>query len=152
MALALLGLAPVAGRAGQDGVRVLFDFEQDGEIAAISQGSQNVTFDLSQDDGVTSGKRCCRMTFKKGGDYCEVHFNGDRRQGWGDYDYFAMDVNNLGGDRTEITLEFWDALSKNYATRCGFVAQVVPGKQTISIPINHPKRNGKEQAHGRDQR
>jgi len=141
----VFGLAMLtSARAGQDGIRVLFDFEEDSDIAAISQGSQNAAFDLSQDDGVTSGKRCCRMTFKKGGDFSEVHFNGDKRQGWSDYDYFAMDVNNLGEDRTDLTLELWDALTKGYPTRCGLEAHVVPGKQTILIPINRAKRNGKE--------
>jgi hypothetical protein len=143
LGMALLGGA-LAGRAGQDNIRVLFDFETDGDIPAISQGAANVTFDLSQDDGVTSGKRCCRMTFKKGGDYCEIYFNGDKKQGWADYDYFAMDVNNLGDDRTSLTLELWDALSKNYPTRCGLDFQVLPGKQTVLIPINRAKRNGKE--------
>ena len=39
----------LAGRAGQEGVRVLFDFEQERDMADISQGANNVTFDLSQD-------------------------------------------------------------------------------------------------------
>ena len=143
LGVALLG-SVLTGRAAQDNIRGLFDFENDTDIAAISKGSQNATFDLSQDDGVTSGKRCCRMTFKKGGDYGEINLTGDNVKGWSGYDYFAMDVNNLGDDRTSLTLELWDAQSKDYATRCGLPFQVVPGKQTVLIPINRAKRNGKE--------
>ncbi|MGA2035362.1 MAG: hypothetical protein ABSG68_24200 [Thermoguttaceae bacterium] len=136
-------LAGSAAVASQRSVRVLFDFESEDELTAISTDSVNVVFDLSQDTGVTSGKRCCRMTFRKGDEYAEIYFKGDKKEGWQDYDYFAMDVFVPGDERTGLTLEFHDARSKNFATRCSMDVEVVPGQQTVLIPINRPKRNGK---------
>ena len=144
----MLVLAWALTAAAQDkNVRVLYDFEDAAETQAIAVDAQGVAFDRAQDNGVTSGKYCCRMSFQKGGGYSEVYFTGDRKQGWQDYDYFAMDVTVPGNDRTDMTLEFFDSLSKNYQSRCSLSATVVPGKQTVLIPINRAKRNSKE---GRD--
>jgi hypothetical protein len=147
----MLGLATamLAGMASAQapGTRVLFDFEDPVEIQAIAAGSQNTSFDRSQDNAF-SGRYSCRMTFRKGGDYAELCFSGDRKQGWQNYDYFAMDIFVPGQDRTGMTLEFMDAQSKNYATRCSIEGNlVVPGRQTLLIPITRLKRNNKE---GRD--
>lgn len=144
--LAFCGWTTSAARAAaaEGDIRVLFDFESADDIKAIAAESTNSTFDLSQDEGVTSGKQCCRATFKKGGDYSEIYFSGDKKQGWEAYDYFAMDLYVRGEDRTGIALEFWDAASTNYPTRCTIDTQVVPGKQTVLIPINRAKRNNKE--------
>jgi len=140
--LVLCGWTAMAAAEGD--IRVLFDFENADDIKAIAEGSDNATFDLSQDEGVTSGKQCCRATFKKGGDYAGFYFNGERKKGWEAYDYFAMDVVVRGEDRTSMIFELWDANSKNYPTRCSISADVVPGKQTVLIPINRAKRNNKE--------
>ena len=138
------GARAAAGAGAEGDIRVLFDFESTDDIQAIATESTNATFDLSQDQGVTSGKQCCRATFKKGGDYSEIYFSGDKKKGWEAYDYFAMDILVRSEDRTSIALELWDAASTNYPTRCTMDLSVVPGKQTILIPINRAKRNNKE--------
>jgi hypothetical protein len=141
--LAVAGTLPAAAQ----NVRVLYDFEDPAEIQAIAVNSQNAVFDRSQDN-VFSGSYGCRMTFRKGGDYAEVYFSGDKKTGWQNYEYFAMDVFVPGSDRTELTLEFFDARSRNYQTRCSLEGNaVVPGRQTVLIPITRLKRNNKE---GRD--
>ncbi len=44
-----------------------------------------------------------------------------------------------------LTLELWDAASKNYATRCTFENVTTrPGRQTLLYPIARARRNAKE--------
>ena len=44
-----------------------------------------------------------------------------------------------------LTLELWDAASKNYATRCTFEnVRTRPGRQTLLYPIGRARRNAKE--------
>jgi hypothetical protein len=128
---------------GADGdVRMLFDFEDDAGMKAIASASENVKFDAAPDVGVTSGQRCCRMTFQKNSDWSQVQFTGGSKEGWQNYDYFAMDI--VSEEKANVILEFQDELTNSYATRCSLSGSVVPGKQTVLIRINQPKRNGKE--------
>ncbi|MGD0094610.1 MAG: hypothetical protein ABSE73_32265, partial [Planctomycetota bacterium] len=46
--------------------------------------------------------------------------------------------------KVPFVCELWDALAKNYHTRCTFEQTVRPGKQTMLFRINRAKRNGKE--------
>jgi hypothetical protein len=143
----LLLAATAAGAAGEgkrNDIRELFDFENDTDLPAFMAGAQDVSAELAQDNGVTSGKRCARVTFPKGKEWCEIYLGAAQRANWAGWDYFAMDVNVTSGDRSSLSLELFDAQARNYATRCTLYADVVPGKQTVLIRINQPKRNGKE--------
>src|SRR5208282_2766065 len=80
--LVVVTLAASAAAASPRSVRVLFDFESEDELTAISRDSANVAVALAQDTGVTSGKHCCRMTFRKGGEYAEIYFQDDKKKGW----------------------------------------------------------------------
>ena len=137
------GLMAFTAAAQDKGVRVLFDFEDSAEVQVFGQGSENVSLDRSPDNAFT-GKYCCRAVFAKGAPYAVLYFNGEQKAGWQDYDYFAMDVYVPGSERSACTLELLDARATNYVTRCSLHTSVVPGRQTILIPINHPRRNGKE--------
>jgi hypothetical protein len=129
-------------------VRILYDFEDPGELEDLKKSAENATFDIVQDNGVTHGKNCCRVVFKQGGDY-GVFFLGDAKiKNWGDFDYFAMDVFMERESKVSFSFELMDGLTKGYPTRCTIEpVNVKQGKNSIVIPINRAKRNGKE---GRD--
>jgi hypothetical protein len=147
--LTLAGLLAVpAPAAERNQVRVLYDFEDPAELEGLRADAEQVTFDLVQDNGVTRGKNCCRMVFAKGAAWGAFHFGKEKLKDWQDFDYIAFDIFSDREEKVAFCFELMDALSKNYHTRCSFESQAIrPGKQTIVIPINRAKRNGKE---GRD--
>jgi hypothetical protein len=129
-------------------VKLLCGFEGD-EAARLMKFSENLELVTVNDNGVTEGKNCARLTIPKGPDFGSLSLTGDMVRDWADYDYFAVDLYTEDEHRYPITLELWDDLSKNYQTRCTFEGGAVtrPGRQTLMFQINRAKRNSKE---GRD--
>ena len=104
-----------------------------------------MTLTAAEDVGVTHGARCARLTARKGADYATLLLDDDAIKGWGDYDYFAVDVTLDDDHPYTLVLELWDGASKNYATRCTYENVTTrPGRQTLLYPIAHARRNGKE--------
>jgi hypothetical protein len=144
----LLSLCACLTAAERKEVRLLYDFEDPAELEGLKKQSENITFDIVQDNGVTHGANCCRLVIKKGGEYADFSFAADKIKDWGNFDYIAFDIFGEAEEKTAFSFELWDGLTKGYPTRATFEPNVVRhGKNTIVIPINRAKRNGKE---GRD--
>ena len=144
----LFGSCCVSRAADRKEVRVLYDFEDPADLEDIKKDAENVTFDTVQDNGVTRGKNCCRMVFKQGADFGMFYIGKEKTKNWGSFDYFAMDVFMEREGKIGFSFELWDGLARNFATRCTIEPVVVKqGKNSIVVPINRAKRNGKE---GRD--
>ena len=126
-------------------VRVLYDFEDPAELDGLKKDAENFVFDIVQDNGVTHGANCCRMVIKKGGDYATFSFGADKIKDWGNFDYIVFDIYSEREQKSAFSFELMDALTKGYPTRATFEPNwVKQGKNTIIIPINRAKRNGKE--------
>ena len=137
--------AACAFAAERNDVRVLYDFENPAEIEELRAESDGVSLDIVQDNGVTRGKNCCRVVFKKGAEYAGFSLGKQKIKDWGNYDFIAFDVFCDREEKVPFVFELWDAQSKNYHMRCTFESNFVrQGRQTIAIPINRAKRNGKE--------
>ena len=148
--LALSVLVAAARAAERKEVRVLFDFENAADADQLRKGSSNanVILDVVQDNGVTSGKNCCRVISKLGGGTTALCIEGDKLKNWGDFDYFVMDVYTERQEKILIPFELWDHDSKDYHSRCTFEdgdeAQYTHvGKNTLKWKINHAARNAK---------
>lgn len=131
-------------------VRLLYSFEdgQDGQpVREFMRSADNIDVIHVQDNGITDGKWCARVTGKQGAPWSTVELRGEALKNWGDYDYFAMDLMIEDEHPYGISLELWDQDSRNYHTRCTFTNPTRPGRQTMLYQINRSKRNGKE---GRD--
>src|SRR6185436_784603 len=113
----LLGSAALVAAERKD-VRVLLDFESPADVELLRKGADNtnVVFDVVQDNGVTSGKNCCRVLGKAGGGLSTMTLDGEKLKNWGDFDYFAMDVYTEREEKLLITFELWDKASTNYHT------------------------------------
>ena len=132
-------------------VRVLFDFEDPADAEQLRKGSDNtnVILDVVQDNGVTSGKNCCRVLSKAGAGLAVMCMEGDKLKNWGDFDYFAMDVYTERQEKLLIAFELWDKDSTNFHTRCTFedgdeAQQTHVGKNTLMWKINRAARNAKK--------
>ena len=150
MAFGIILSSAIYGAERKD-VRVLFDFEDlnDVEILRKASDNANVIFDVVQDNGVTSGKNCCRVLGKQGGGTTAFCIEGEKLKDWDKYDYFAMDVYTERQEKLPITFELWDKNSTNYHTRCtyedGNMLQATHvGKNTLIWRINHAARNEKK--------
>ncbi len=145
---ALFALTFTSRAAERKEVRVLYDFEEPADAEDLKKDAENVTFDTVQDNGVTRGKNCCRLVFKQGADYGVFYIGREKTKDWGNFDYFVMDVVMEREGKIGFSFELWDGLTKGYPTRCTIEPMIVKqGKNSIVIPINRAKRNGKE---GRD--
>ncbi len=134
-----------AEEEGRSKVRILYDFEDASDFQKLMKRAENVTLTAAEDVGVTHGARCARLTARKGADYATLLLDDDAIKGWGDYDYFAVDVTLDDDHPYALVLELWDGASKNYATRCTYENVTTrPGRQTLLYPIAHARRNGKE--------
>ncbi len=100
-----------------------------------------------QDNGVTDGKWCARLTLPAGGDSGVIILDGDTVRNWAGFDYFAIDLFTDDDKPHTINFELGDQASQNYATRFTIDQPTHAGEQTILFPINRARRNGKE---GRD--
>jgi len=136
------------GDAGRTAIRLLHGFEVGPDAADLRRFADNVEIDVVQDNGVTEGRNCIRLVARKGSPYCEFRLGARAIQNWSSFDYFAMDVFTEDNQPYTFVFELWDALSKNYQTRCTYTGEPThPGKQTLLFRINRAKRNSKE---GRD--
>lgn len=121
-------------------------FEMDGKpVKAWQSAAENMDVVYVQDNGVTDGKWCARMTIPAGKDVGLTELTGDAVKNWADYDYLAIDLFTEETAELNFVVELWDADSKNYATRCTFEeVKTHNGAQTLLYQINRAKRNGKE--------
>ncbi|MBS0263529.1 MAG: hypothetical protein JSS02_16430 [Planctomycetes bacterium] len=147
----LLGLVfPMAG-FGQEGrtkSRLLYSFEAHSEVAELQKAAEKSDLIVVADNGVTHGKNCVRWVARKGASWSTLELGTTARQDWRDFDYFAIDIFIEPEGPTAFTLELWDPLTKGFPTRCTFDGlRLRPGRQTVLVPINRARRNGKE---GRD--
>ena len=144
--LILLTFSSLAtAQEGRTKTRLLFGFEQGNEIVQLSKGSENVDLILVQDNGVTEGKNCARLTAKRGSDYAHLKLPAEATRNWSDFDYLALDLFTEDEHPYVLNFELWDANSKNYPTRfTNSEIKTRPGRQTLLYPINRAKRNGKE--------
>nr|MBA3708506.1 hypothetical protein [Planctomycetota bacterium] len=140
-------LSVAAMTAERTGERLLYDFENPSELDSLREKAENVALDIVQDNGVTHGRTCCRVVFKQGGGFGVVILSGERVQSWSGYAAIAFDVFQERAQKTAVNVELMDGASRNYATRCTTETVVRPGRNTVLVPIDHAKRNGKE---GRD--
>lgn len=142
----------VGGAAGgRTQVRQLMSFEdgaRDGQpIPELTKAADNLQAIYVQDNGVTDGKWCARLTLPAGGDFGVMILDGEAVKNWAGFDYFAMDLFTEGDEPHSINFELWDRASHNYATRFTIDQPTHAGRQTLLFPINRARRNGKE---GRD--
>ena len=146
--LCLCGECAGLARAEDEGrskVRILYDFEEPSDAQKLMKHAENITLTAAEDVGVTHGARCARLTARKGADYATLVLDDDAVKGWGDFDYFAVNVTLDDDHPYALTLELWDGASKNYATRCTYENVTTrPGRQTLLYPIAHARRNSKE--------
>ena len=142
LVLALAGTA--AGLASErKEVRRLIDFENPADLKAFE--IENTFLDIVQDNGVTSGKNCCRVVGQAGKPWAAMVLRGEAIKNWSDFDYFAMDVFAEREEKIRIVFELWDQDSKNYATRCtNENVRTHKGANKLVWRINRPKRNNKE--------
>ena len=137
-------LAPLCA-AERNQVRVLYDFEDMADLKELQGVATDMTLDVVQDNGVTSGQNCLRIVGKQGAPWATLEIRSDKIKGWQDFDYFAMDVFSEREEKLRIVLELWDDRSTNYATRCTFEDnEARPGRTTLLWRINRAKRNNKE--------
>jgi hypothetical protein len=146
----VLGSATLVAAERKD-VRVLLDFESPADVELLRKGADNtnVVLDVVQDNGVTSGKNCCRVLGKAGGGLSTMTLDGEKLKNWGDFDFFAMDVYTEREEKLLITFELWDKASTNYHTRCTFedgdeAQRTHVGKNTLMWRISRAARNGKK--------
>jgi len=128
---------------------IIYDFENLSEIAPLKKDSENVTFDVVQDAGVTRGANCLRWVATMGDPWSTMEIRSpDKLTGYAGYDYYGVDVYNGMDHDIAISLEFWDADSTNYHTRCTLEGKLAhPGANRLFWRIDQLKRNNKE---GRD--
>lgn len=130
---------------GRTAIRLLHGFEAAQDAVDVRRFAENVEIDVVQDNGVSEGRNCIRLVAKKGSPYCEIRLGAKAIQNWSAFDYFALDVFTEDEQPYSFVFEMWDALSKNYQTRCTYSSEPThPGKQTLLFRINRAKRNGKE--------
>lgn len=144
---ALLTIASIgpAQEVGRTRTRLLYSFEQPGDVAKLMKQSDGATLTASQDYGVTEGRNCARLSVTRGADYGSLRLDPEAIRNWADFDYFAIDLTVEDEHPYGLYLELWDARSKNYATRCTFeTVKTRPGRQTLLYPINRARRNAKE--------
>ncbi len=148
LALAVAACCLGAARADDEDrskVRILYDFEDPSDIQKLMKRADGMTLTAAEDVGVTHGSRCARLTARKGADYATLVLDDEAIKGWGNYDYFAIDVTTDDDHPYALVLELWDGASKNYATRCTYEDVTTrPGRQTLLYPIAHARRNAKE--------
>ena len=133
-------------------IRVLLDFEDAADIEALRQhASENVTLEMSPDNGITRGKTSCSITAKPG-QTAVLELYGDKLKGWEQFDYFAVDVYNDRKDKLPVVFELWDkdSMDGEYSSRCTFEGTTNEmsheGKNTMMWPINKAVRNRKSGA------
>ncbi|MBA3846257.1 MAG: hypothetical protein H0X45_06400, partial [Planctomycetes bacterium] len=145
--VAIACLSALTAAAWAADVRVLYDFEDPAELAGLRAGSENVSVDLSQDNGVTRGRSCARVVFAEGEGWGTLVLGADRIGDWSGYAAVAFDVVQERGDKWPVNVELWDGASRDYHTRFTTETLVRPGRNTVVVPIDRARRNGKE---GRD--
>lgn len=138
-------IAPAMADEGREPL-IIYDFENLSEIAPLKADSENVTFDVVQDAGVTRGANCLRWVGKLGDSWSTLEMRSpDKLSGFEGYDYYGVDVFNGTEQDISICLEFWDADSKDYHTRCTLEGKMAhPGANRLFWHINKLKRNNKE--------
>ncbi len=140
----LCGLCQAAMATERTSLRMLYDFEDQGEIDELRAKAEHVACDLVQDNGVTHGRTCCRMVFPQGGGDGMLLLGKSRIADWSGFAAIAFDVFQERDEKWTVNVELWDRASHNYATRCTFSSVVRPGHNSIIVAIDHAKRNGKE--------
>jgi hypothetical protein len=145
LALLLLTPAVAAQEAGRIQTRLLYSFEDGKDVARLLKQAENATLVTVQDNGVTQGSNCARLTVPRGVGYGSLRFDAETIKSWRDFDYFAIDVYCDDDHPYRLVFELWDGLTKNYATRCTYEdVKTRRGRQTLLYPINRARRNGKE--------
>ena len=141
-----------ATEGGRTKVRPLMSFEDDPEgheqdgkpVPYLMQSADDMDAIYVQDNGVTDGRWCARLTIPAGKRWGSVTIRGDFLKDWSDYDYFAVDVYVDDDHPYHFAFELWDGLSKDYHTRCTYEdVKTRRGRQTLLYPINRARRNGK---------
>lgn len=138
-------------------VRMLYDFEDAAEVKELNANKgQNISFEMSADNGVTSGHSCCRAVAHEGGQTAEMIIAGEKLKGWENFDYFSMDVYSERQEKIGFVLELWDSASLNgqYATRLTYedrqAVYLHAGSNKVKWPINHAARNKKKEVEWRE--
>ncbi|HUU43141.1 MAG TPA: hypothetical protein VMX57_05145, partial [Planctomycetota bacterium] len=145
--LLVAGLASLAcAQEGRTKVRMLYDFENPEQIPELKSQTDNMEVIASQ-DYASGGRNSARLVVPKGGGYGGLVLRTGVIRDWADFDYLAMDVYTDDAHPYGVMLEVWDALSKDYATRCTWGQTTHKGRQMLLFKINRAKRNNKE---GRD--
>ena len=125
--------------------RTVLDFEDGADAELLKKSSEGCDFDIVQDNGVTSGKNCCRWVGTAGAPYASCEIRGEKLKGWEKYDYVALDIFTEREEKINVVFELWDAVSKNYPTRyTDEDKQTHVGKNTILWRINRAGRNSKK--------
>ncbi len=148
VALAVAGFCLAMARgdgAGRTRTQLLYDFEDSSDLKKLMKFAESAALTSVEDVGVTHGRKCARLTIPRGAEYGVLVFDQGAIKDWGDFDYLAIDVTMEDNHPYPLTLELWDAASKNYATRCTFENVTTrPGRQTLLYPIGRARRNAKE--------
>ncbi|MCZ7647782.1 MAG: hypothetical protein M5U26_21415 [Planctomycetota bacterium] len=142
---ALLLFHAACAAAERSAVRVICDFEDPAEAAALAAHSENIALDVVQDNGVTRGKNCLRAVGKQGAPWAAMELHGEKVAKWSDFDYFVADVFTEREEKIRVVFELWDADSKNYATRYTDEELATHvGRNTFAWRINRAGRNAKK--------
>ena len=73
--------------------KIVLDFEDQAEVNGLKPNSENVTLDIVQDYGVTSGKNCLRVVGKMGQAWAGLVLNDPAKmKDCEKYDYLGLDV------------------------------------------------------------
>jgi hypothetical protein len=79
----------LAAEAARNKVRLLCGFEGD-EAARLTKAGENVELITVNDNGVTEGKNCARLTIPKGTEYGSLSLTADMIRDWSDFFYLDM--------------------------------------------------------------
>ncbi|MDA1044443.1 MAG: hypothetical protein O3C57_04385, partial [Verrucomicrobia bacterium] len=142
------GIGPVSGRVDIHAPikeRLLMGFENnsDGE-ELMSRQTAHLKLFASSDYGVSQGRQSARVIATQKDSYAEFVFPAAMMKGWEGFDFLALDIHVEQKRRFELHVEFRDARSRDYHSRCTLTQGVRNGSQTLLFPIALLRRNGKE--------
>lgn len=134
---------------GDEDIHLVYGFESDEELDGLGfAGTDRIR--TMQPERVTQGKAALAVTFKKFIKGQTSQWPGwnisDRKRvaGWEKYDLLIMDVSNLMSDKVRLCFRFDDAKTKDYETRAHSNVTLIPGSNTVVIPLKALRRENKE--------
>ena len=117
--LCLCGESSTPARAEDEGrskVRILYDFEEPADAQKLMNAGERHAHSGGR-AGASRRRALARLTARKGVDYAVVLLDNDAIKGWGDYDYFAIDVTLDDDHPYALRWSCGTAPARTFATR-----------------------------------